>query len=73
MSYILAHDAGTGGNKAVLVEPDGNVRATAFSPYQTHYPRPDWAEQNPEDWWRAVISTTRQVMENSGVSPLDIL
>ena len=73
MGYILAHDAGTGGNKAVLVEPDGNVRATAFAPYQTHYPRPDWAEQNPEDWWRAVVSTTRQVMENSGVSPLDIL
>jgi len=73
MSYILAHDAGTGGNKAVLVEPDGNVCATAFAPYQTHYPRPDWAEQNPEDWWRAVVSTTRQVMENSGAAPGDIL
>lgn len=73
MGYILAHDAGTGGNKAVLVEPDGNVRATAFAPYQTHYPRPDWAEQNPEDWWRAVVSTTRQVMKNSGAASGDIL
>jgi len=73
MSYLLAHDVGTGGNKAVLVDTDGNIRATAFAPYPIHYPRPDWAEQEPEDWWRAVVSTTHQVMQQSGVSQRDIL
>lgn len=73
MSYLLAHDVGTGGNKAVLVDTDGTICATAFAPYPIHYPRPDWAEQEPEDWWRAVVFTTRQVMQQSGVSPRDIL
>jgi xylulokinase len=73
MNYLLAHDVGTGGNKAVLVDTDGNVRATAFAPYPIHYPRPDWAEQEPEDWWHAVMCTTRQVIEQGGISPREII
>jgi xylulokinase len=71
--YIIAHDVGTGGNKAVLVDTDGNVRTTAFAPYPIRYPRPDWAEQQPEDWWRAVTMTTRQVVEQAGIQPSDVL
>lgn len=71
--YIVAHDVGTGGNKAVLVDTQGKVQATAFAPYPIHYPRPDWAEQDAEDWWRAVTSTTRQVLEQAGVAPRDVL
>ena len=71
--YILAHDVGTSGNKAVLVDTEGNIRTSAFQAYPIHYPRPDWAEQEPEDWWNAVAATTRQVMEQSGVAPQDVL
>jgi xylulokinase len=71
--YIVAHDVGTSGNKAVLVDVDGNVRATAHAPYPVRYPRPDWSEQDPEDWWRAVASTTRQVLEQADVPPDQVL
>lgn len=71
--YFLAHDAGTGGNKAVLVDEKGNVHATAFVSYPTQYPHPDWAEQNPEEWWQAVVSSTRKVIELSGVLPEEIV
>jgi xylulokinase len=71
--YIIAHDVGTSGNKAVLVDTEGNIHANAFQSYPVHYPRPDWAEQEPEDWWDAVTATTRQVMEQSGVAPQDVL
>jgi xylulokinase len=73
MDYILAHDFGTSGNKAVLVDTAGNVRATAFTPYDIHYPRPGWAEQEPEDWWRAIVSSTHQVLQTGGVAPRNIL
>ena len=65
--YIIAHDVGTSGNKAVLVDTAGNIRASAFQAYPVHYPRPDWAEQEPEDWWNAVTATTRQVVEQSTI------
>jgi xylulokinase len=71
--YIIAHDVGTSGNKAVLVDTEGNIHASAFQAYPVHYPRPDWAEQEPEDWWNAVTTTTRQVIEQSGVAPQDVL
>jgi xylulokinase len=71
--FFLAHDTGTGGNKAVLVDSNGKVHTTGFLAYPTHYPHPDWAEQDPEDWWRAVVATTRQVLEKSVVSPKEII
>lgn len=62
MNLILAHDLGTTGNKAVLVDEQGNLVDTAFAPYRTAYPAPLAAEQNPEDWWRAVVRCTRALL-----------
>ena len=73
MDYILAHDVGTSGNKAVLVDTAGKVRATAFTPYDIHYPHPGWAEQEPEDWWHAIVSSTRKVLQSGRVAPANIL
>ena len=61
--YILAHDTGTGGDKAVLTDLQGRVLQSAYQPYEIYYPQPDWAEQSPEELWQAVAKTTRQVIE----------
>jgi xylulokinase len=71
--YIIAHDVGTSANKAVLVDTAGKVHATATAPYPIHYPCPDWAEQDPEDWWHAITATTRQVIEKAAIAPGDVL
>ena len=59
---ILAHDLGTTGNKASLFDSAGRLVASAFAPYDTVYPQPGWAEQDAQDWWRAVVSSTRQML-----------
>ena len=71
--YIIAHDVGTSGNKAVLVDTDGTVHGKCFEPYKTYFPNPGWAEQEPLDWWKAVTRTTRLLLEQTGVSPKDVL
>lgn len=68
-TFILAHDLGTTGNKATLFKPDGSIKATTFAGYPTDYPRPNWAEQNPADWQEAIITSTRQLLAQSGVEP----
>lgn len=73
MKYILAHDSGTGGNKAVVYDENGQMVASVFEEYQAHHPRPNWAEQRIEDWWRVFRSTTRKVIEKSKINPKDIL
>ncbi len=62
INLVLAHDLGTTGNKAVLVDEHGQLVATAFASYRTAYPAPLAAEQNPADWWRAVVRCTRQLL-----------
>jgi xylulokinase len=65
-SYILAFDLGTGGNKAVLYDREGNLVAKAFVPYETFYPRSGWAEQSPLDWWKSITESTRKMLSQSG-------
>jgi xylulokinase len=71
--YILAHDTGTGGDKAVLTDLQGHVVASAYQPYEIYTPRPDWAEQDPEELWSAVVATTCQVIQQAGIAPGEIL
>jgi xylulokinase len=73
MSYLLAYDVGTSGCKAVLVTPGGEVAAKNFEPYPTYYPKPLYAEQDVNDWWRAVAAVTRRLLAVSGAAPGDIL
>lgn len=65
--YVLAHDVGTGGNKAVIYDSEGNLLAKSFHPYPTIYPQPGWAEQTPLHWWKAVIDGTRSVVSQAGI------
>ncbi len=66
---IIAYDLGTGGNKASLFDLEGSCQADLFVPYQTYYPRAGWHEQRPEDWWSAIINSTRQLIEKTGIDP----
>ena len=71
--YILAHDAGTGGNKAVLCDLKGKVVHSVYRSYGISYPQPEWVEQDPDELWRVVAATSRQVIHESGVDPADIV
>lgn len=59
MAYV-GLDVGTTGVKGVLVDKKGQVLKVAFSPYPMNTPHPGWAEQNPLDWWRAVVEVMRE-------------
>ena len=46
--------------------------ASTYFPYQAYYPHPDWVEQDPESWWRAICQSTKKVIEDAGISNQDI-
>lgn len=71
--YILAHDTGTGGDKAVLTDLAGRVIHSAYQAYGLSYPQAEWVEQDPDELWRAVAATTRQAIQEAGVDPAEIL
>ncbi|MCA2002615.1 MAG: FGGY-family carbohydrate kinase [Chloroflexi bacterium] len=71
--YILAHDTGTGGNKAVLCDLQGKILHSAYQSYGISYPQPEWVEQDPDELWQVVAATSRKVIQEAGVDPADIV
>ncbi len=50
---LIGLDVGTTSVKAIAITPDGEVVGRAEEQYELQTPQPGWAEQDPEDWWRA--------------------
>src|SRR5271170_7144491 len=67
---ILGVDVGTGGTRAVLIDRAGKLLASFASehaPIRSEHI--GWAEQNPDDWWRAAkeaIAGVMAVSESAG-------
>ncbi|HEX8918681.1 MAG TPA: FGGY family carbohydrate kinase, partial [Chloroflexota bacterium] len=72
MRYVLAHDVGTTGNKATLYDEEGALAGSTFVAYGTVFPRTGWVEQNPDDWWRSLCTSTHDLLHQTSVAASDI-
>ena len=61
MTDLVGLDVGTTGVKALRISSEGDVLARTEEPYPLATPEPGWAEQDPEDWWRASESALAEV------------
>ena len=52
---LIGIDVGTTGAKAIVCDSQGQLLAQAGQEYATAFPHPNWAEQDPDDWWRAAV------------------
>ncbi|MFX1303965.1 MAG: FGGY-family carbohydrate kinase [Promethearchaeota archaeon] len=71
--YILAIDHGTGGPKSAIVSTQGEVVDWAFEEVPLHVYKGGGVEQDPDDWWNAIIKTSKRVIDNGRVSVDDIV
>lgn len=63
---VFGLDVGTSGVKGLALDADGSVVAAADAGYPFSTPRPGWAEQDPEDWWRAAEAVLAQLRAAAG-------
>ena len=63
---LLGIDIGTSSAKAVLIDRDGVIAGQGTAPYEVRFPRPGWAESNPEDWLRGARDAIRQAAGENG-------
>jgi xylulokinase len=70
---FLGIDVGTGGTRALVIDPSGRILGSATSehvPFAT--PRPGWAEQDPADWWRATGEAVPGALADAGIDSAGI-
>ena len=72
MRYVLGIDLGTSATKTILVDENGITHASAEYSYPMYQPRNGWAEQDPADWRKAVLTTIRQVVREAKVKPEEV-
>ena len=69
MSFVLGIDVGTGGTRAVVVDQNGTVVGAATGEHQPFAsPHNGWAEQHPEDWWKATGEAIPAALKKAGVT-----
>jgi xylulokinase len=68
VTVLVGIDVGTSGVKALALSETGEIVGRAEREYPLSIPRPGWAEQDPEDWWRA----TEAALADLDVEPASI-
>lgn len=70
--YLLGIDIGTTGAKAVIVNLAGQLISKGYDEYPISIPRMNWAEQDPNTWWKAAIKSIKEAVKKANISQFDI-
>lgn len=64
------HSYLTSGVKLLLfLIEEGQKPVSLICPYETYCPAPGWAEQSPDDWWKAVCEGIPVLLKKAGITP----
>lgn len=63
MLYIGV-DLGTSAVKLLLMSGEGKIEKIVSREYPLFFPHPGWSEQNPEDWWSAVVDGLAELVRD---------
>jgi len=74
--YLLGYDIGSSSIKAALVEADtGKTKCIVQFPEKEMKiisKQNDWAEQDPELWWKHVCEATKKLLSDTRIDPSEI-
>ena len=72
--YVISYDIGTTGVKTCLFEIDSAITliSAAMEGYNLYIMPDGGAEQDPDEWWSAICSTTKTVFSKCDIKPEQI-
>lgn len=67
--FVIGVDGGTESLRAFVFDLRGRPLGSCAAAYATRYPGPAMAEQDPQDWWRALGEAVRGALAAAGADP----
>ena len=68
--YYIGIDLGTSALKLLLVDDEGKVANEVTKEYPLIFPQNGWSEQDPKEWWNAVVSGMPELLK--GINASDV-
>ena len=69
---LLGIDIGTSACKIAVFDKVGKVVSQANKPYKVYYPQNGYVEQNPNEWWEAIVEGIKEVLFRDNIDAKDI-
>jgi xylulokinase len=69
---FLGIDVSTTGAKALLIDEQGAVIASASTGLTVSTPRPLWSEQDPSEWWEGTANSIRRALAEAGATGANV-
>ncbi len=66
--YYIGIDLGTSAMKLLLVDQSGEIKNSATKEYPLLFPQPGWSEQEPKEWWGALLAGVTELMSGFDAS-----
>jgi len=70
--YIMAFDAGTTSERAIIFDHDSNIVSVAQKEFNQIYPQPGWVEHDPMEIWSSQIGVAMEAMTKAGLTAENI-
>jgi len=67
MACLLGLDIGTTSTIGIVIDDAGNTLAVESRPATLHSDHPNWAEEDPEEWWRNVGEICPALLGKAGI------
>ena len=62
--YVMAIDAGTTSNRAILFNKKGEICSIAQKEFTQIFPKPGWVEHNAAEIWSTQLGVCVEAMSN---------
>ena len=72
MRAFMGLDVGTSAVRAILVDEMGRLKGASAVRLSLSTPKPGWAEQHPDDWWKAAVTAIKQVVKKSKLKAIQV-
>lgn len=73
-TYVITHDVGTTGNKSCIYRISERIDLvdSCLVEYPLYYTADGGVEQKADEWWSAICTATKTIIERSGIAPKQI-